>query len=65
MNANELHKELSSLFHSLKSSEIKPGVACEMINAVGMIVRIAQLQVKFMEISPGKNSHAGLVKFLE
>ena len=50
MNANELQKELSELFMSLKSGKIKPPVACEMNNAAGKMIGLAKLQLEYMRL---------------
>ena len=47
MNANELQKELSELFMSLKAGTIKPPVACEMNNAAGKMIGLAKLQLEY------------------
>ena len=47
MNANELQKELSELFLSLKAGKIKPPVACEMNNAAGKMIGLAKLQLEY------------------
>ena len=54
MNANELQKELSELFMSLKSGKIKPPVACEMNNAAGKMIGLAKLQLEYARL--GKQS---------
>ena len=50
MNANELQKELSELFMSLKSGDIKPPVACEMNNAAGKMIGLAKLQLEYARL---------------
>ncbi len=65
MNANELQKELSELYHNLKTGAIKPPVACEMNNAAGKMINLAKLQLEYMRLgkaTPAQDNKIGLLE---
>ncbi len=65
MNANELQKELSELFQSLKSGKVKPAVACEMNNSAGKMISLAGLQLKYMQMGKGSPTAENRIGLLE